>query len=171
MSYNNRKASIKNLKEANKVIKKAQESSSEIIFRPIGKFEDLKILAHTDASYRNVENKTRSVAGRIIYLSDKTENKLSPLGWKSKTIPQVCKSAKAAETRALDMCCDDAIFVARIVNEVYTGQKGNKQIDLTVKCDNKGVKESLESTHQIEEKLMRPLIEHIKGLLSRIFVV
>ena len=65
------------------------------------------------------------------------------------------------------MCCDDAIFVARIVNEVYTGQKGNKQIDLTVKCDNMGVKESLESTHQIEEKLLRPLIEHIKGLLSR----
>ena len=98
---------------------------------------------------------------------------MSPLAWKSKTIPQVCKSAKAAETRALDTCADEAIFVARVLNEMLTGKKGQskeKQMRVIIKCDSMGLKETLNSTHQIEEKMLRPVVQNIKDLLTREFI-
>ena len=167
MSYNNRSAKVKDLKEANKVIKKAKERKRVIKFTKLGSFDDLKILAHTDASYLTMENKTRSVSGKMIFLSNKNERNVSPIYWKSKTIAQVCKSAKSAETRSLDLCADDAIFLARAINEIYTGNKGRRQLKVTIKCDNKGVRDSLNSTHQVEEKMMRPIIENIKNMLTR----
>ncbi len=93
--------------------------------------------------------------------------------WKSKTIPQVCKSAKAAETRALDICADEAIFIARVLNEILTGKKGQskeKQMRVIIKCDSMGLKETLNSTHQIEEKMLRPVVQNIKDLLTRGFI-
>ena len=79
-------------------------------------------------------------------------------------IPTVNKSAKAAETRALDACCDNAIEMARVFGELVTGKRGNKQIPVDVKVDNLGMKESLESTKQVEERLMRPIIRYLKDL-------
>ena len=107
----------------------------------------MKILAHSDASHLTADNKARGIAGRITYLSNKSETKVSPIGWKSKTIAQVCRSAKAAETRALDLCGDDSIFMARVIHELYTGKKGlsrDKQMMITVKCDNRGLLENIE---------------------------
>ena len=55
--------------------------------------------------------------------------------------------AKAAETRALDLCGDDSIFMARVIHELYTGKKGlsrDKQMMITVKCDNRGLLENIE---------------------------
>ena len=161
------------MKDANKIVKQAKNEISQIKFGKIGKFEDLKVLAFSDAAHLNADDKCRGTAGRIIYLSNTDETRVSPLAWKSKTIPQVCKSAKAAETRALDICADESIFIARVLSEILTGKKGQskeKQIPVTIKCDNMGLKETLNSTHQIEEKMLRPIVQNIKDLLTRGFI-
>ena len=161
------------MKEANKIVKQAKNERSQIKFGRIGKIEELKILAYSDAAHLNADDKCRGTSGRIIYLSNEDETRVSPLAWKSKTIPQVCKSAKAAETRALDICADEAIFVARVLNEIMTGKKGQtkeKQMRVTIKCDNMGLKQTLHSTHQIEEKMLRPIVQNIKDLLTKGFI-
>ena len=58
--------------------------------------------------------------GRFIFLSNPEETKVFPIGWKSKTIHTVCKSAKAAETRALDTCVEDSVYIAHCVKENLT---------------------------------------------------
>ena len=167
LSYHNRDAQVKHLLQANKVIRKAKSRQSFVKFSKIGSFEQLKIMSHTDASHLTIENKSKGVAGRIIYLSNQDESIVSPLAWKAKTIPQACTSAKAAETRAAYMCTDDSVGLARAVNEIYTGKRGRSQINVTMKSDSQSLKDSLESTKQIEEKILRPTVLAMKQMMLR----
>ena len=146
MSYKNKNAVVEDIKAMNKLIKKAKAETSEVFFPKIGDYKDLKILGITDGSYLRVEDKMKSVAGRFIFLSNKEETKVCPLLWKSKTIPTVCKSAKAAETRAADKALDDSIFCARTICEIYTGCRGKNQIPVTILTDSKSLLDSVDST-------------------------
>ena len=92
---------------------------------------------------------------------------MSPLYWKSKTIPQACTSAKAAETRAAYSASDDTIGLARAVREIYTGKRGEHQIETTIKSDSKSLQDTLFSTKQIEEKMLRPTILAMKLMIVR----
>ena len=90
-----------------------------------------------------------------------------PLSWKSKTITQVCRSPKAAETRAADLCADNAVFLARVVKEIYSGRRGYNQLDVELKTDSKSLLDTLESTKQVEEKLIRPVVTNLKEMITR----
>ena len=81
--------------------------------------EDLKIIAMSDASYRYMDRKVRSVEGKVIFLLDGIN--ASPLDWKARKISQVWESTKAAETRAADKAIDDPIYFARLIKEIYNG--------------------------------------------------
>ena len=115
LSCHSRDATVSDPKSVNKVIRKAKQHESVISFSKIGPFEDLKILVVSDRAYLRQEEKTKSVMGRFIFLSNSDETIVSPLVWKCKTIPTVCKSAKDAETRSADKALEDAIYVARCV--------------------------------------------------------
>ena len=82
----------------------------------------------------------------------------SPLLWKSKTIQQVCKSVKSAETRSLERGLEDSIYLARMFREVYSGKASEMQIPVQVKIDSKTLLDSIISTKQIDEKTLRHLI-------------
>ena len=162
MSYKNRNAKVEDIKEMNKIIRKAKSDTSEVRFQKVGDLKDLKILVVTDGSYLRMEEKTKSVGGRFIFLSNLQETKVSPLMWKSKTIPTVCKSAKAAETRAADKAIDDGIACARTIFELYTGSRGENQLPVTVLTDSQSLLDSIDSTKQVDEKLIRPLVQFMK---------
>ena len=49
--------------------------------------------------------------------------KVSPLLWKWKTIHQVCKLAKTAETRACENAMEDSVYLARCIYKIYTGYR------------------------------------------------
>ena len=166
MTSHNKDASIKDIKDMNKVIKKAKEHDTIVKFSRIGDFKDMKILAIADGAYCKKEQKTKSVMGRFIFLTNTEESKVVPIIWKAKTIPTVCKSAKAAETRSVDKAIEDAVYVARCVREVYTGDRGEAQIDVEVVTDSQPLLDSIESTRQIDDKLLRPTIKSMKQMLD-----
>ena len=64
MSVSKNQASIKTLKRCLKVIKKAKEKSSRLVFRPIG--EDMKLFVFADAGFCNLPDKMSSTAGFVI---------------------------------------------------------------------------------------------------------
>ena len=167
MSTHNKDAKVRHINEANKNVRKAKSNNTFVKFRNIGNFEQLKVLTYTDASYLTLDDKTRSTAGKVLFLSNQEEKIVSPLIWKSKTIPRVCTSAKAAETRASYMACDDTIFIARTICEIYTGQRGEAQIETTMKTDSQSLIDTLQSTKQIEEKILRPTIQAMKDFVTR----
>ena len=65
--------------------------------------------------------------GMMIFLSSQEEEKVGPIIWKSKTLPTVCKTVKDADTRAADKCVEDAIYIARCLKEIYSGERGESQ--------------------------------------------
>ena len=91
----------------------------------------------------------------------------SPIGWKSKTIQQVCKSVKSAETRSLDLGMEDGIYMSRMITELYFG-KSNKheKVPVEMKIDSKTLHDSLQSSKQVEEKTIRHLIAWMKQQLE-----
>ena len=91
------------------------------------------------------------------------------VSWKTKKIPRVCRSAKGAETRALEDTLDDAVNLARLVREVYDGcvdLKSPKQISVRALTDSKSLWESIHNTRQCEEKLLRNSVASIKELID-----
>ena len=86
----------------NKVIRKAKEGADEskIQYKKINKFKNLQIHGYADASFKTQDGKTRSVEGRILFLTN--GRKASQILWKSKKISRVADSTKSAETLAMD---------------------------------------------------------------------
>ena len=166
MSCYNKKATVSQARKINKIIRIANCTESFVKFSKIGRFEDLKIIGISDASFNTKDDKTKSVMGKLILLSNLNETKVSPILWKSKTIQTVCKSVKTAETRAFDKTCEDAIYIARCFWEIYKCERTNKQIPVEMITDSKSLVESINSTKQIEEKLIRPIIKWIKQMVD-----
>ena len=166
LSCHTKNATVADMKEANKAIKKAKANPGEIRYGRVGNFENLKILGISDASYLKQEERTKSVMGRMIFLSSLQEDKVAPIVWKAKTIPTVCKTVKDAETRAADKCVEDAIYIARCVKEIYSGVRGQDQIKVDICTDSQSLIDSIDSTRQIDSKLLRPIVKFMKQMLD-----
>ena len=166
LSCHTKSATIGNMKDANKAIRKAKAYKGEIRYGRIGDLSKIKILGISDASYLKQEEKTKSVMGRMVFLSSLEEDRVAPILWKAKTIPTVCKTVKDAETRAADKCVEDSIYIARCIKEVYTGLRGDSQIQVDICTDSQSLVDSLESSKQIDSKLLRPIIKFMKQMLD-----
>ena len=161
LSTRNKSATYEDLRNANKVLKKAQMEKVSIRYRKLGNWKDLKIVTFTDSSYRNVEDGTKSVGGRFITIAN-DKGECNPIAWKSKTIQQVCKSVKSAETRSLELGMEDSIYIAYTFHEIYTAKVHADQIPVEMKIDSKTLKDSIESTKQVDEKTIRHIVAWIK---------
>ena len=166
LSCHTKCATIGDMKDANKAIRKAKAYEGKIRYGRVGDFSKVKILGISDASYLKQEEKTKSVMGRTIFLSNPEEDKVAPIIWKAKTIPTVCKTVKDAETRAADKCVEDAIYIARCVKEIYTGMRGDAQLKVDICTDSQSLVDSIESTKQIDSKLLRPIVKFMKQMLD-----
>ena len=86
-------------------------------------------------------------------MEDKASTRANIFSWKTKKITRVCRSVKAAETRALENGLDEAVHFARMVSEIYDGDvnlKDAKQIEVAALTDNKGLWENLNNTRQCD---------------------
>ena len=85
-------------------------------FSKLGKVEDLVVKEYADASFGNQDN------GKLMLLENKNNNVVNVVSWKTRKISRVCRSVKAAETRALEEGIDEAVSTARLISEIYTGR-------------------------------------------------
>ena len=111
----------------------------------------------------------KTISGRVILIENEKNKRVNVISWKSKKISRVCRSIKAAETRALDEALDEGVHVARIIKEIYEGHTDLKkpaQIPVEAFTDNKSLWESIHNTRQCEEKLLRNTIAGMKELID-----
>ena len=161
MSMKNKDATIGDLKRVNKVVKKIKSRESKLRFGKIGKNYDLKIYGLGDASYKC---DSKSIGGNLILLGNKETDRVSPIYWKTKTIKQVCHSAKDAETRNLTKLVDDSVYLAKSIEQLIFGEKGGK-IPVKLFTDSKPTLESIASSKQVERKLLRNAVADLKEKL------
>ena len=162
MSMKSKGATIGDLKKVNKIVKKVKSKESTVKFRKIGKKEDLKIYGLGDASYKC---DSKSVGGNLILLGNRKSHKAAPIYWKTKTIKQVCHSAKDAETRNLMKLVDDSVYLAKGIEQLMFGNKGGK-IPVKLFTDSRPTLESIASTKQVERKLLRNTVSDLKEKLA-----
>ena len=71
----------------------------------------------------------------------------------------MAQDIKSAETLALENAVDDALHLADMISEVYTGEANPKlKIPLTINEDSKSLIESLYSTQKVKRKTMRVVV-------------
>ena len=112
---------------------------------------------NADASFCNQDGRIKSTGGRVVLLENEDAGLVNVVSWKTKKIARVCRSAKAAETRALDDAVDDAINTARLCREIYDGNvnlKSLNQIPVVALTDSNSIWDSIHNTRQCEEKLL-----------------
>ena len=169
LSSNILTATVKELKDAKRLVEKAKLEPVTLTFTRIGNKEDLRIKLYTDASFNNQDMKLKSTEGRVLVLESIKSSKCTVFSWKTKRISRICRSVKAAETRALENGLDEAVHFARMVHEIYEGEvnlKHPKQIEVIAATDNKGLWENLNNTRQCEEKLLRNSVALIKQMVE-----
>ena len=86
---------IADLKNITKVVKKAKERLSKLIYSKIAKKSNLIVIRIGDTSF-NIDDK--AVGGIILLLANMAMTHAVPIYWKSKPITRVCYSSKDLET-------------------------------------------------------------------------
>ena len=149
------------VKQARELISEIKKTKVEIKYGPLGSLDSLYLEIHADASFGNVDDKTKSTEGAVIILRGSSGTG-SPIYWRSKVIARVCKSAKSAETCALEDAIDTAINIGRQVHQLRTGRVEDKSCRIIAKTDSKGLVDTLDTTKQVSEGRMRLNVARIK---------
>ena len=165
MSMKNNEAKIRDLKQINHVVKRIRDKSNQVVFSKVGDKDDLVVFGLGDASYRS---DSKSIGGNLILLGSKSAYNVVPIFWKSKTIQKVCHSAKSAETRNLSKLVDDSVFFATQIGQLIFGKSIAESVKLPVRLftDSRPLLESISSTKQVEERLLRNTVTDLKEKLE-----
>ena len=157
-------ATVNNILEANKVIKRLKSETVELKFQHLGDITKVQLLAFSDASLGNLPD-GGSQGGNFIVLMGEN-GKFSPLCWQSKRIRRVVRSLLAGETLAMADAIDSAIFIATLYAELTTGQPKSLSIPITCIVDNRSLYDAIKSTKSVAEKRLRLEITNIKELVN-----
>ena len=149
MSRKNNKATIKDLKDVNKVLKKVRGRPSKITLKKLMPENKLMIFGETDALYKQGE---KSIGGQIVLLGSRKSEKVNMIYWKSKTIDRVCESSKDAEARGLTSIIDTSKL---LTSQLEVLLSDNKKIPIKIYTDNVPVLESIASSMQTKNKYLR----------------
>ena len=84
-----------------------RERESKVKYEHIGDRDDLMIVGIGDASLKADE---KPVGGVILFLTNSSMTRASPLYWKAKQIDRVCHSSKDAETLNLLTMVEDSAY-------------------------------------------------------------
>ena len=123
------------VKYANEVITHLKHDPAQIIYKQLGKDENLKLVMFASASHGNLPN-WESQLGYLTFLVG--ENiKCSILNWQSKRIKWVDRSSLAAETLAFSDATDDEIYISDSISELVFN--GVKHIPIEIYTDSKSL--------------------------------
>ena len=125
--------------------------------------EDCQVWVYTDAAFRNLNDKTDSCGGYIIFLVNTKNGKCAPLEWKSNKVKRKVHSTLAAETLVLYTGLDAAVAMKMMIQEI-TGNKNN----LVVKAitDNKSARDAVYSESEVAERCLRADVAMIKDMIE-----
>ena len=110
MSKKNAMATIANLHNVHRVLKKVKMNESGVCYGCVEKKEELKLIGIGDASFKTSE---KAVGITILLLVNEDLTRASPIHWISKQIERVCQSSKDLETLTMNRLVEDAAFAAK----------------------------------------------------------
>ena len=136
-----KKATLCDLKNVNRILKKVLERDNKIVFGKVAKVENLCVIGISDASYMQED---KCFTGEIILVGNENTNDAVPIYWKSGIIRKVCMSPKAPESRALMKIVDNSSNLLTQLSILM-----NRKIPLKIFTYSRPLLESIGSPRQI----------------------
>ena len=155
-------ATIGTLKRCAKVMRKAKEKSSQILFRPIG--ESCVLHVYADASFCNLPDGVSSTQGFIILLVGNKDRCI--IAWGSSKIKRKVACTLEAETLALKEALNNALYLGSLITEFMFNDFQQNKVPIIGFIDNKPTEQSIRSTKQVKEKRLRIDTGKIQRMLS-----
>ena len=147
--------------EANKAIRKLQASKVVLKF-PMLQIQGIQVLCFADAAHANLPTGA-SQGGFVVFLYGNNK-RVAPMTWQSKKLSRVTKSPIASEALALGEAVDSGYLIASMVREVFSLPTLPLLTGLT---DNKSLKDTLYSTHIVEDPRLRVDIARIREMIEK----
>ena len=106
----------------------------------------------------------KAVGGVMLFLTNSSMTKASPLYWKEKTITRVCQSSKDSVTLNMATMIEDAIYTARQVEILLFGDY-RRRMKVRLFTDSEATLESIASSKQIDRKTLQMTVVDLKERL------
>ena len=154
---------VEDLIAAKNALIRLKKSNVTLKLSNLDSLNDCQIWVYTDAAFRNLNDKTDSCGGYIIFLVNIKNGKCAPIEWKSNKVKRKVHSTLAAETLVLYTGLDAAVAVKLMIQEL-TGGKNN----LIVKAitDNKSARDAVYSESEVAERCLRADVAMIKDMIE-----
>ena len=152
---------VKQLKEANKAVRKLKNSNDVKIKIPnLGQSDQLTVVVHGDASHANLADGS-SQGAFIVFVCG--NGRMTPILWKSKKLRRVTKSPLESEILAVREASDAAILVANSIREVYRLDNLPPVVCYT---DSKSLIKKLKSSNTVEDMSVRVEVARLREMVS-----
>ena len=151
---------VKDVKLANKVLRKARGTECTLCYSPLGDPKAWKITCFSDASWGNLPD-GGSQGGYLIFLVGEG-GVANLISWQSRRLRRVARSTIAAETLAAVEGCESSSLLSTQIAEVMNIPK----IPITIVTDNESLANAVRSTTSVEEKRLRIDISAIREMLN-----
>ena len=156
-----KKATMKNLKDVNKCIKRLKGEEVVIKFPKLsGDPSTWVLLVYSDGAFANLPDGVSSSGGHIKFLMD-THGNSAVLKWAVNKIQRVVRSPLASEALTMQEAISDAVFTREGLREVF-----GAGVDKIV-IDSRSLSDAVHSTLQVEDKMLRINIAAIKQMIEK----
>ena len=163
LSMSVKNAKVAQIKQANKLVKRANGEYITIRFPCLGKPNEMRILLFSEAAYANLIDGVSSEEGYIIPLAG-SNGRCCPPAWCYKKIRRVVKSTIASETLSMVDCLDMAMYLGCLLTELFTC---DKCFPLDCYIDNHSLFDNIYSAKAVSKKRLRIDIASIKQMVDR----
>ena len=142
-------ATVQDLRQASRLVKKAREQGLSLKFKRLGPVEDLKVVMYGDASHASLPDKVSSCEGRVILVVGQ-EGRCAPLAWACNKIKRVVRSPLAAETMAMMDGIDEALLCKCLLEEIIGLEQGD--LTLAAVTDSKSLEDAVTGSGVMKDK-------------------
>ena len=143
-------ACVRDVKAANKTLRRAKGIEYNLTFSPLGNPSLWKIVCFSDASWGNLPD-GGSQGGHLIFIMGEG-GEANLISWQSRRLKRIARSTLAAETLSVMGGCDSSILLATQISEIF---ENNLKVPILLVTDNESLANASRTTTSVEEKRLR----------------
>ena len=157
-------ATVHDIKQAIKVMRKLKIDGTSMRFHDLGPVEQWSLVAHGDAGYKSMPDKISSCGGYVILLCNEEKDISCVINWSSRKLKRIVSSSTAAEALAANEALDELVYVKSVLSELL-GDMG-KSISLYLKTDSKNLYKAAHNSTLAENPRLRVDIAKMKDCIK-----
>ena len=157
-------ASVRDMKQAIKVMRKLKYGGTAMKFVDLGPIEEWSLEGYGDAGFKSLPDKTSSCGGHVILLRNTSKGVSCVLNWRSKKLKRVVSSSTAAEALAANDTLDAIVYVKSVLKELLGGEA--EKIPIQLVTDSRNLHKAVLSLTLIENPRLRTDISKLQESLK-----